>query len=306
MPPALKLSPLAWTLLITLSVIWGGSFLFARIAVLEIPPFTLVFLRVFLAAIVLNLVLVLRSHPLANAPGLWLSFAIMGLLNNILPFTFIFYGQTEIGAGLAAIINAMTPIWTVVFAHFATRDEKITRSKILGMALSFAGVAVLIGIAALEGLAGSALAQLSVLAATISYGLAGVFGKRFANVPPIETARGQLTCSSFIILPVVLLVDQPWTLPMPSTQALFSVIALAVVCTALAYILFFKILSMAGAVNVALVTFLIPPSAILLGVFILYETLTLNQITGMLLILAGLLVIDGRLFKRAEREKAPR
>ncbi|EFL90861.1 DMT family transporter [Ahrensia sp. R2A130] len=287
-----------WAMLFLLAFIWGGSFLFARIAVLEIPPLTLVLLRVALASLTLNAVLIFWRTGFTHNREAWKNFAIMGVLNNIIPFLLIFIGQKEIGAGLAAIVNAMTPIWTVLIAHQTTSDERMSAPKVVGIILGFAGVATLIGSAAFAGLEASAWAQLSVLGATISYGFASVFGKRFAEVPPMETARGQLTASTILIAPLALLWDQPWALPMPSALAIWSVIALAVICSAFAYILFFEILSKAGAVNVSLVTFLVPPSAIVLGMIFLGETLETRHIVGMALILSGLIAIDGRLWKR--------
>jgi len=295
--PPLFLSKTDWLLLLLLSVIWGGSFLFARVAVQEVPPLTLVLARVALAALALTLLLFWKNNSFQHSWKLWGAFAVMGILNNIIPFTFIFYGQQEIGAGLAAIINAMTPAWVVLIAHFTTKDERLSLNKITGIGLGFFGVAILIGLDALAGLGASAFAQILVLGATISYGFASVYGRRFASVPPIETARGQLTMSTLIMIPIALIIDNPWTLPMPSSAAIWSIIMLALVCSAYAYILFFRILSSAGAVNVSLVTLLVPVSAIILGILILGETLALRQLLGMAIIMAGLIVIDGRLFK---------
>lgn len=287
-----------WAALILLSLIWGSSFLFGRIAVQEITPLTLVFARVGLAAITLNIVLLFMARYSGHSRRLWRDFAVMGLLNNIVPFGLIFYGQKEIGAGLAAIVNCMTPIWTVLIAHLATTDERLQQRKVVGIAASFTGVAVLIGTAALTGLQASAIAQMAVLGATLSYGIAGVFGRRFSKVPPIETARGQLTASSIIIAPFVLLFGNLGTAAMPSTTAIGATIALAVVCSAFAYILFFRILAVAGATNVSLVTFLIPPSAIALGIVFLGEEIALRHAVGLGLIVVGLLAIDGRLLRR--------
>jgi len=285
-----------WVLLFILGLLWGGSFLFGRIAVLEVPPMTLVLLRVALAALTLNALLLFIQT--GGGPRPWSAFAIMGLLNNIIPFGLIFYGQTEIGAGLAAIINGMTPIWTILIAHFATADEKLSVGKTAGIVLGFAGVAILIGSSALSGLSGTLLAQLAVVGATISYGCAGVFGRRFSKVPPLETARGQLTMSALMMVPVAAIIDRPWTLSWPSQTAVWSIILLAVLSTALAYVLFFRILARAGALNISLVTLLVPLSAVLLGVVFLDEILQTRHLVGMALILGGLLIIDGRLLRR--------
>ena len=256
--PTLFLSRTDWLLLLLLSVIWGSSFLFIRVAVQEIPPLTLVLARVVIAAGLLSLIIVLRPSSFQHGWKIWGSFFLMGVLNNVIPFTFIFYGQLEIGAGLTAIINAMTPIWTIVIAHLATRDERFSKNKIVGIILGLIGVGILIGADFISGLNASAWAQMLILGATISYGFAGVFGRRFASIPPLQTARGQLTMSSLIMLPLVFYIDAPWTLPLPSSAALWSVFLLATLCTGLAYIIYFKILRSAGAVNLALVTFLIP------------------------------------------------
>jgi drug/metabolite transporter (DMT)-like permease len=294
----MKMQTKDWAALGVLSLIWGATFLFGRIAIAELPPLTLTLARVAIAAIVLNIVLIFMSTNYRQTQTMWTNFAIMGVLNNIIPFGLIFYGQQEIGAGLASIINAMTPIWTLIIAHLATSDEKMSSQKTLGILFGFAGVGVLIGLDAFDGFGSSVVAQIAVLGATISYGFAAVFGRRFVGVPPVQTARGQLTMSSLILLPLALFIDQPWTLQAPSTPTILSVLALAIVCTAFAYILYFRILQSAGAVNAALVTFLIPPSAILLGILFLGETLALREIAGIVLIMTGLIIIDGRLMKR--------
>lgn len=220
------------------------------------------------------------------------------MLNNIIPFTFILYGQKEIGSGLASIVNAMTPIWTIVIANFLTSDEKLSRRKMAGILAGFIGVAVLMGGDIWSGLQASALAQASVLLATISYGFASVFGKRFKGIDPIMVAAGQLTGSTIIMIILVVATGDASDLATPSTTAIWSVLGIAIPSTAFAYVLFFKILSAAGATNVSLVTFLVPVSAIVSGIIFLDEQLTLWHIAGLLLIIAGLIIIDGRLLSR--------
>ena len=221
----------------------------------------------------------------------------MGLLNNAIPFTLIVWGQHHIASGLASIINATTPLFTVLVAHALINDERANPGKLIGVFVGIAGVAWMIGGAAIAGLGHAAFAQLAIVGAAISYAFASVFGRRFRamGVEPVATATGQVTCSSLMLVPVMLLVDRPWTLPVPGLDTVIAILALALVCTSLAYILYFKILQSAGATNLALVTFIIPPGAILLGILFLDETLQTRHIIGMILIAVGLVLIDGRL-----------
>lgn len=279
-----------WLWLLSLSVLWGGSFFFAKVALGELGPFTVVFARVSLAALALWLVVPLRR----DAP--WPTYFAMGLLNNALPFSLIFWGQTEIASGLASILNATTPLFTLVVAHFLTSDETIDRTKIAALLTGLLGVAVLIGRDALVG--GSALwGQAACLAAALSYAFAGVHGRRFRRmgIAPAEAAAGQVTASAVLILPIMFLVEQPWQLPGPPSLAVWlSLAGLALLSTALAYVLYFRILEAAGATNLLLVTFLIPVTAILLGALVLGERLEPRHFAGMALIGGGLALIDGR------------
>jgi drug/metabolite transporter (DMT)-like permease len=286
-----------WALLAILSIVWGGSFLFVGVAVRELPPLTIVALRVVTAASALLLTLRLMGVDLPRTRQVWSAFLGMSILNNVIPFTLIVWGQSHIASGLASILNATTPLFTVIVAHYLTDDERLTGQRFAGVIVGFAGVAVMIGAAAFASLDASILAQLAVLGAALSYGFSGVFGRRFKTmgIPPLATAAGQVTVSSAILLPAALIVDRPWTLAMPSTGAILSLAALGLVSTAFAYLIFFRLLARAGATNVGLVTFLIPVSAILLGVLVLGETLAMRHMAGMALIGGGLILIDGRL-----------
>lgn len=296
-----RLSPTDWLLLIALSIVWGGSFLFNGYAVRELPPLTIVLCRVTIAAIALHIVLRVAGVRFPTDGASWRAFLGMGLLNNAIPFSLIVWGQTHIASGLASILNATMPLFTVTIAHFLTADERLTRNRAVGILVGLAGVVVLIGPQALSGLGADVLAQLAVLTAAVSYACAGIWGRRFKRmgVPPLATAAGQVTASSCLLLPVALLVDRPWTLPTPSLQAIGAVLGLALLCTALAYLIFFRVLASAGAVNLSLVTLLIPPSAILMGVVWLNERLEMTDLAGMALIGLGLIAIDGRLLARA-------
>jgi drug/metabolite transporter (DMT)-like permease len=232
-----------------------------------------------------------------RASGVWAAFFVMGLLNNVAPFSLVVWGQSHIASGLAAILNATTPLWTVVVAHFLTADEKMTGKRIAGVIFGIAGVAVMIGPTALEGLGANLMAELAVLLAALSYAFAGVYGRRFARmgIDPVLTAAGQTTASTLILTPIALWVDRPWTLAAPGPATWGAVVGIAVLSTAVGYVLYFRLLASAGATNLLLVTFLIPVSAILLGAFVLGERLDPRHYFGMGLIGLGLAAIDGRL-----------
>ncbi|HET6222376.1 MAG TPA: DMT family transporter [Dongiaceae bacterium] len=283
-----------WLLLIVLSLLWGGSFFFAELALGELPPLMVVLGRVGFAALALNLVLLVTGRALPRDPRTWGAFFGMGLLNNLIPFSLIFWGQTEIASGLAAILNATTPLFGVVLAHVLTRDERMTAGRLGGVLLGLAGVAVMIGPDALKGLGLDVLAEIAVLGAALSYACAGIFGRRFRGLPPLVTATGQVTATTLMMLPVALALDRPWLLPLPGAVTWTALLGLALVCTALAYVLYFRILATAGATNLLLVTFLIPVSALFLGMTILGERLDPRDFAGMALIGLGLAAIDGR------------
>lgn len=299
----LSMTPTEWALLGLLSLLWGSSFFFIRVSVLELPPLVVVLLRVGLAALVLNLLLALRGKTLPRSATLWRAFLVMGLINNALPFTLIVWGEAHIGSGLAAILNATTPMFTAAVAHAFTRDEKLTHGRVTGILIGLAGVAVMIGPSAFAPGHGVLLAQLAILGAATSYAFGTVFGRRFRTLglSPLVAAAGQVTASSLILLPLTFAIDHPLALPMPSWPAIGAVFGLGVLSTALAFILYFRILATAGATNVSLVTLLVPVTAILLGTSLLGEHLGRVQILGMGLILLGLVVIDGRLLRHLTR-----
>ncbi len=280
-----------WSLLVLLSILWGGSFFFAKVALAELGPFTVVFFRVGLAALALNVVASAVGQSLWRAGTPWRQLVVMGALNNALPFSLIFWGQTTITSGLASILNATTPLFTVLVAHALTRDERMTVRKLFGVLAGLAGVAILIG----PDLGGSIWGQIACLAAALSYAFAGIYGRRFKalGVQPLQAAAGQLTASAILILPIMLLVEPAWTAPSAVTWG--AVAGLALLSTALAYVIYFHILAAAGATNLLLVTFLIPVTAILLGAAFLGERLELRQFAGMALIGLGLAAIDGRI-----------
>ena len=290
-----------WFLLGCLSVLWGGSFFFVEVALAELPPFTLVFLRVGIAALALNIFLPILGLRIPRE--LWKTFVVLGLLNNVIPFSLIVWGQRSISGGIASILNASTPFFAVIVAHLLLDDETLNVHKIAGVVLGFIGVSMLIGFESFSRDGNSVAGQLAIVGAGMSYAFAGVFGRRFRSIRlrPVVVATGQLTCSAFMMLPLALLVDSPWKLSFPSPHVWGAVLGIAVLSTALAYLIYFRILASSGATNVLLVTLLIPVSAILLGVVFLGETIQSRHLLGMGVIGSGLVVMDGRLLRGSVR-----
>lgn len=287
-----------WSLLILLGTIWGSSFVFAKIAVAEIPAFTLVFLRVAIACATLLLLLWLQGKLYQLEQNLIGSFLVLGLLNNAIPFSLLFLGQTAIGAGLASILNATTPIFTVIIAGIFARQEPVNTSKLAGISLGIVGVAVMLS-NSLSGLATDPIwAQACCIGAAISYGCAATFARKFAKKSPEVVATGQLMGSSLIMLPLAIWASTTWHPKETSIAAWGSVIALSIVATAFAYLLYFRILRSAGATNASLVTLLVPASALVLGGIFLSEKLQPIQIVGLAILFVGLLLLDGRLLKK--------
>jgi drug/metabolite transporter (DMT)-like permease len=295
-----------WVMLLALALLWGLSFPFASIAVTALPPLTIVTLRVGIAALMLNALLQLMRLAVPTDAKTWGAFLVMGLLNNVVPFSLIVWSQTHIPGGLASILNATTPLLTALVAHACTDDEKLTGNRLAGVLIGFCGVAVMIGPAALRGLGSDVVAQLAVIAAALSYALAGIYGRRFRRmgIAPVVAAAGQVTAAALMLLPIALLVERPWTLPMPGFVVCGAVLGQAVFSTTLAYILYFRILATAGATNLLLVTFLMPIVAAGLGTLALGERLGPGQWLGLALISAGLAAIDGRAFSPLRRDTA--
>lgn len=285
-----------WGMLLSLATLWGGSFFFFKVLVVALPPFTVVLARVGLSALILNAWLALRHDGIPTSPRTWGAFVVMGLLNNVIPFTLIAFGEIRISSGLASILNATTPMFAVLVAHWLTESERLSLGKAAGVAIGFTGVAVLIGPDALVGVRGEDIVgEAACLLAAVSYAFAGICGRHFKGLSPIKVATGQITASSLLLLPLVAIVDRPWTLPMPGAEIWGAMIGIAVLCTVLAYILYFRILATAGATNVLLVTFLLPVTAMLLGWLVLGESAPPRALGGTAIIGGGLACIDGRL-----------
>ena len=283
-----------WGLLLILALLWGSSFFFYKVLVAALPPVTVVLGRAGIAAIAMNLWLLAKGQVMPGAPLLWARFLLLGLLNIVIPFVLIAWGETRIASGLASILNATTPIFMVVVAHWGTHDEKLSRGKIAGIALGLLGVAVLVGRDAFAG-GSELLGDVAVIAASCAYAFGGVYSRRFADLPPLIAATGQITGATILLVPLSLLVDHPWTLPLPGWPAWASLLVIALVNTALAYVVYFRMLASVGVTYISLVTFLIPVIALLLGASFLDERITLQALAGMAVIALGLVTINGRM-----------
>lgn len=299
-PIHLAMTPLEWAFLILLSLLWGGSFFFVEIALRELSPFTIVFARLSLGALGLLGVMAYLGISFPRSPRVWASFFCLGLFNNALPFGLLVWGQVHLASGVAAIFNATTPLFTLVIAHFFTTDEKITPTRLLGIVIGIGGAATIIGVNFDSNSNFVLLASCACLGAAFSYGIAGVFTRRFlqSGIKPVAAATGQCFSSSMILLPLALVFDQPWNLSLPNPATIASLVAIGLFSTSLAYLLYFRIVQTAGATNLSLVTLLVPASAIVLGVGILGEQLLPKHIIGMTLIAIGLITIDGRLWRK--------
>ncbi len=307
-----------WATLLALSLLWGASFYFVAVAVTALPPLTVVALRVALAALALWAVMAAMGLKWPQGPGVWRVFGVLGLLNVAVPFGLIAWGQTLIPSGLASILNAATPLFGVLVAHLFTANEKITPGAAAGVLIGFTGVAVMIGPAALlaqgvgpdggmgatSATSASVIGQLAILAAALCYALGTVYARlrlKPLGIHPITSATAQVAASAVFLAPVALIADQPWALANPSLGVWGAVVALALASTSLAYILYFRLMESTGATNILLVTFLIPISAILLGVGLLNEVLAVKHFAGMAIIGLGLAAIDGRPYAAVRR-----
>ena len=296
-----------WLILGSLALIWGGAFFFISVAVREVPPITYVWLRVSIAALALWAWVWWRGDSLGLPRWAWRSMVLLALANNVIPFLLFGWGQTQIASGLASILNATTPIWGVVVAHLFLSDEKMTPRKLAGVLVGFGGVAVMIGPDLLRSIGTDTIAQLACVTASLSYALAGVWARRFKaqGISPLAVSTGQLTAGAAIMLPLALLIDQPWLQPLPSAGAVGAIVALGIACSALGYVLYFRLIDSAGATNALLVTLLVPPVAILLGAVFLSEAIAPRDLAGLALIALGLAAIDGRLLSLFRRRPLP-
>ncbi len=293
-----SLSLAAWISLISLALIWGVSFLCFALGLQELHVYTLVAHRVFWGGLVLWGVVFAMRIPLPKSAKSWGALLIMGFLNNAIPFSLIAWGQTHIESGLASIINGSTAIFGILIAAMLFSDERLTTRKLIGVIVSFIGVSITMGWDALQNLDIRSLAQLSLLAASLSYGLAASWGRyALRDMHPIMAATGMLTGASLIMIPLALYIDGPPQFDlMPSTMA--AMLFLAIPATSIAYLLYYRTLNLAGSGNLSLVTLMVPPTAVFWGAIVLDETLPAVAYLGFSVIALGMIIIDGRLMRR--------
>jgi drug/metabolite transporter (DMT)-like permease len=292
-----------WLRLVALSVLWGGTFLFVSLSLRSIPEFTVVFLRVSLAAAAFWLLMLATGRTMPRDWQTWRGFLMMGLINNAIPFSLITWEQTQVEGGVASIMNAITSFFAVVLAHFLTKDEKLSTRKVAGVLIGLLGAYILLRPELYAGVSMRGLGQIAGLTASMFLALAGIFGKRFRSLSPMQTATGMLTCSSVVMFPVAMVIDRPWNLAL-DLAAVGAIAGLVLLSTVLAYLLYFAILRSAGATNLLLVTLLMPVSAHILGAVILGEPLYATSVAGMAFIILGLSIIDGRLLRRLRGTRA--
>ncbi|MGC4192076.1 MAG: EamA family transporter [Thermomicrobiales bacterium] len=297
MPASTTMNGRDWLLLIALATVWGASYFFAKVAVEDIGPTTIAFVRVLLAGIIIFGIMRVRGMGIPRDRQTWIAYLVLGLTNSALPYSLIFWGETRISSGLAGILSAMVPVWTVLAAHFMGSDERITGLKLGGIALGMVGVVVIMsdGIGTIGD--GSILGKLAVIGATALYGFSNVFARRVKQRPPLELAWGQMVGATLWMIPLALL-DRPWATTHWSLKAWAAMLGMTLLSTVLAYLIYFRLLGTVGATNTSQIGFLIPIASIVLGAVFLHEALVPIQLVGMVLIIAGMSLIDGRLWRR--------
>ncbi len=282
---------LDYALLVLLAVLWGSSYAFIKIAVETVPPLTTIAIRALLASLILIAVAKAQGHRLDAVRGHWPALLIQALLNSILPFTLIAWSLVYIDSGLAGILNATPPIFVLLITYLWTRHEPITGSSLLGVAAGIGGVALMIGVDALAGLGQSALAQLAVTAASLCYGFAAIYGRRFNAVPPAVTGAGTMTWAAVVLVPLCLVFDRPWSLS-PSAASLAALFVLAAFSTALALILYFRLIRTLGSLGLSTNSYLRVAVSVFVGVAFLGESVGWSTTVGLILILTGVATIN--------------
>lgn len=278
------------TLLLVLSTLWGMSYTFIKVGVETIPPITLIAIRTLIAASVLMMVIRARRLALPRDAATWRKFAFQACLNSVVPFTLIAWAEKTVDAGLATILNSTTPIFTFLLTFFITRHEVVTGKKMFGVAIGIVGICLIVGMQALQGLGLELWSQLAIVAATLAYAGAAIFGRSFGKLDPMMPAAGSLICGAVMLLPISLIADRPWTLA-PSQASILAVIALAVLSTAIAFAIYFRLLQTLGSVGATAQAYLRVPIGVAIGCIFLGEVLTPTAWIGLVCVLAGVVAM---------------
>lgn len=290
-----------WSLIVLHSILWGSSFFFGAIAIKELPALTITGFRAIPACLIVLAVCRYLSYRIPMSADFWGRMFVLGMLNNVAPLMLILWAQHQVAGGVAAVFNATTPLFGVVIAHFVTRDERLSWNKIAGLLVGIAGVSVLVGTDVTSGATGDLLAKVALLCAAPCYAMGGIFARMTSKEQPFVVAAGQLLTALAIALPLALLIDRPWQLPMPSAAAVAAVTAMGVFSSAFAALVYFTVIKRAGATNGLLVTLLLPLTPIALGTLLLGDQLRMREIAGAAMIGLALIVLDGRLIRMAGR-----
>lgn len=285
-----------WGLLVLIAVIWGMSFFFTKLALRELGPFTLVFYRLLLAASVTCMVLFLSGQRLPMDILSWRRFFMLGAFNACVPFTLVSIGQVYIDSSLASILNATAPIFTVIMAHYLTEDEKINAHRLAGVVLAFAGVVLLIGPGSLASMTSNYIGQLAMFGAVMSYSYSSIYAKNVSDMPILPTMTGTLVTACLLSYPLAFLLEYPLVTDIHA-PTIGAVLFISLMATSFAYLLYFHVIRTAGATNTLLLVFLIPVTAILMGVVILDESVDARMIAGMLIVFCALVLVDGRVLR---------
>ena len=277
-------------LLLLLATLWGASYSFIKIGVATIPPITLIAARTLIAGLILLVIIRLRGLKLPSDVATWKRFLFQACLNSVVPFTAIAWAEQTTEAGLAAILNSTTPIFTFLITLLITRHEAVTSRRLFGVAAGLAGTCLIIGVQALSGLGSELWAQLAIVAATVCYAGAAIFGRNFKGLDPMLPAAGSLICGAIILIPLSLIVDQPWTLT-PSTNSIFALLGLAAFSTAAAFTIYFRLIQTLGSVGTTAQAYLRVPIGVGIGVIFLGERLTSTAWLGLVFVVLGVIAM---------------
>jgi drug/metabolite transporter (DMT)-like permease len=291
-----------YALLAVLATLWGASYTFIKLGIATIPPVTLIAARTLIAGLLLLAILQMRGIRLPRDRETWKRFLFQACLNSVVPFTLIAWAEYSVDAGLAVILNSTTPIFTFLLTVAITRHEPTTARKLLGVIAGMAGICLIVGLQALNGLGRELVSQLAIIAATISYAGAAIFGRNFKGLDPLVPAAGSMLCGTVLLIPASLVIDRPWTLE-PSTSSILALLGLSVFSTALAFAIYFRLIHTLGSVGTTAQAYLRVPIGVGIGVLFLGESLGPTAWIGFVCVFIG--VVAMTMPAKPKRANAP-